>query len=174
MEFIFETIYDQKGISVMAEALRKTIRKKRSKRSHIWAVLIIIFALIISFPQKDEEFVLKSNTIITLIVVAIMVVVLIFEDKINGYIARKRMITGMEKSITTFKEDSYISETNIGKTEFYYNNINIIAETEEYFVFVFDQSHAQIYDKSGLKSGTLEEFKKFIEIKTEKKIQEIK
>ncbi len=174
MEFMFETIYDQKGISVMAEALRKTIRKKRSKRTHIWAILIIIFAIIISLPQKDEEFVIKSNTIITWIVVAIMVVVLIFEDKINGYIARKRMITGMEKSITTFKEESYISETNMGKTEFYYNNINIIAETEEYFVFVFDQSHAQIYDKKGLKNGTLEEFKKFIERKTEKNIQEIK
>ena len=35
MEFIFETNYDQKGISAMAEALRKTVRKKRSKRTHI-------------------------------------------------------------------------------------------------------------------------------------------
>lgn len=173
MEFIFETIYDQKGISVMAEALRKTIRRKRSKRSRIWAVIIIIFALIISFPQK-EEFVLKSNTIITWIVVAIMIVVLLFEDKINGYIARKRIITGMNKSITTFKEESYISETNIGKTEFYYDNIKIIAETNEYFIFIFDQSHAQIYDKNGLKSGTLEEFKSFIERKTETKIEKIK
>ena len=61
--------------------------------------------------------------IITWLVIIVMIITLLFEDKINGYIARKRMITGMEKSITTFKEDSYISETNIGKTEFYYNTI---------------------------------------------------
>ena len=83
------------------------------------------------------------------------------------------MITGMEKSITTFKEDSYISETNIGKTEFYYNNIKIIAETEDYFIFVFDPSHAQIYDKNGITKGTIEEFKKFITQKTELEIQNI-
>ena len=52
MEFIFETIYDQKGISVMAEALRKTIRKKRSKRSHICAILIIILA-VINHPHNN-------------------------------------------------------------------------------------------------------------------------
>ena len=28
MEFVFETMYNQKGISVMAAVLRKTIRKK--------------------------------------------------------------------------------------------------------------------------------------------------
>ena len=35
MEYIFETKYDQKGISVMAEALRKTIRKKEVN-AHIY------------------------------------------------------------------------------------------------------------------------------------------
>ena len=33
MKFVFETIYDQKGISVMAEALRKTIRKKKARNN---------------------------------------------------------------------------------------------------------------------------------------------
>ena len=35
MEFIFETNYDKKTVAAMAEALRKTIRKKRNKRTHI-------------------------------------------------------------------------------------------------------------------------------------------
>ena len=173
MEFIFETMYDQKGISVMAEALRKTIRKKRSKRSHICAILIIILGIILSMPKNSEEFKITFNFIITWVAIITMVVVLIFQDKINGYIARKRMIAGMEKSITTFKEESYISETNIGKTEFYYKNINLIVETEEYFVFVFDQSHAQIYDKNGITKGSIDEFRKFITQKTEKEIQNV-
>ncbi len=173
MEFIFETMYNQKSISIMAEALRKTIRKKKSKRSHIYAVLVILLGIILSFSQDSEEFKITFKFIITWLVIIVMVVVLLFEDKINGYIARKRMITGMEKSTTTFKEDSYITETNIGKTEFYYKNIKIIAESEEYFVFIFDQSHAQIYDKNGITKGSIDEFRKFISRKTEIEIQYI-
>ena len=102
-----------------------------------------------------------------------MALTLLFEDKLNGYIARKRMLPGMDKSLVTFKEESYLSETAVGKTEFYYNNINTIAETDEYFVFIFNQNHAQIYDKNGLKKGTIEGFRDFIIQKTEKEIQRI-
>lgn len=173
MEFIFETNYDQKGISAMAEALRKTVRKKRSKRTHILGWLIILFAILISIPAKGEEFVLEARMIITWIVVLIMAITLIFEDKINGYIAKKRMVTGLDKAKTIFKEKKYISETKIGKTEFYYDNIKEIAETEEYIVFAFDQSHAQIYDKKSISGGTIEEFRKFIVEKTGKSIENI-
>jgi hypothetical protein len=76
-----------------------------------------------------------------------MALVLLFEDKINGYIARKRMIKGTEKVTIVFNEDGYASTTDIGKTEWYYKNINQIAETDEFFVFIFDQSHGQVYDK---------------------------
>lgn len=174
MEFIFETNYDQKGILAMAEALRKTVRKKRSKRTHILGWLIILFAILISIPAKGEEFVLEARMIITWIVVLIMAVTLIFEDKINGYIAKKRMLTGMDKAKTIFKEEKYITETQIGKTEFYYENIKEIAETEDYIVFVFDQSHAQIYDKKSISCGTVDEFREFIARKTEKEVQKIK
>lgn len=171
MEFIFETLYNQKGISVMAKALRKTTRKKKHKKTSVCAILIIIFAIILSLPEKNEEFIITSNLIITWIAVAIMVFTLLFEDKINGYFARKRMMKGMEKTVVTFNEEAYISETSVGKTEFYYNNISVIAEDEEYFIFVFDQRYAQIYDKKGITKGTIEEFKQFITEKTGKQIQ---
>ena len=41
MEFQFETRYDQKGLNALARALRKTIRKKRSRRSHIFGWCIV-------------------------------------------------------------------------------------------------------------------------------------
>ena len=173
MEFIFETNYDQKGITTMAKALRKTIRKKRSKRSHIFGIIIILCAIMLSLPEKGEAFVITGSLVVTWIAVVVMAITLLFEDKINGYIARKRMLTGMEKSIVTFKEESYLSETAVGKTEFYYNNIHTLAESDEYFVFIFNQNHAQIYDKNGLKEGSLEEFKKFITEKTGKEMQRI-
>ena len=174
MEFIFETNYDAKGILAMAAVLRKTIRKKRNRRTHIMGWLVILMAILLVVPAKGEEFVIESSDIITWIVVIIMILVLIFEDKINAYIARKRMLKGTEKSITTFKEENYTSETKIGKSEFHYDNIKEIAETNDYFVFIFDQSHAQIYDKKGITSGTIDEFRKFISEKTKKEVQKIK
>ena len=174
MEFIFETDYDAKGISAMAEVLRKTVRKKRNKRTHIMGWLVILMAILLVIPAKGEEFVLESSDIVTWVVVIIMILVLIFEDKINAYIARKRMLKGTEKSTTTFKDESYTSKTQIGKSEFHYDNIKEIVETDNYFVFIFDQSHAQIYDKKGIKSGTIEEFRKFISEKTKKEVKKIK
>lgn len=51
MEFVFETNYDQKGITLMAKALRKTIRKKRSNRLHILGIIIIICAILLFLPE---------------------------------------------------------------------------------------------------------------------------
>jgi len=47
--------------------------------------------------------VLDFRTIITWSVVAILFFTLIFEDRINGYVARKRMLPGLEKATVTFK-----------------------------------------------------------------------
>lgn len=174
MEFVFETTYDQRAISEMAKALRKTIRKKRNKRTHILGWFVILFAILISIPEKGEQFVVTGSAVLTWIVVFIMILVLIFEDKINGYIAKKRMLAGTESVTVTFKEDGYVSTSSIGKSEWHYKNIQQIAETEEYFIFVFDQSHAQVYNKKGLVSGNIDDFRKFIAEKTEKEVQKIK
>lgn len=37
MEFGFETVYNQEALTVMARAIRKTARKKRSRRLHIFS-----------------------------------------------------------------------------------------------------------------------------------------
>ncbi len=173
MEFIFDTLYDKKGLSIMAKALRKTTRKKKSRHSHILGILIIICAILLSLPGKNEEFTITINFVVTWAVIIIMVLALIFEDKLNGSIAKNRMLPGTERSVTTFKENVYISETNAGKTEFYYSNIDAIAESAEYFVFIFNKNHAQLYDKNSLTNGTVESFRKFIIERTQKEIQAI-
>lgn len=173
MEFKFETAYNQEAITIMAKALRKTIRKKRSKHSHIFGLLVVVFAVLLTLPIGDKEFTLDFRTIITWLVSAILLFVLLFEDKINGYVARKRMLPGLNKAIVTFYEDCYCSETEIGKSEFKYNNIIMLAETDGYFVFLFSQSHAQVYDKKSITGGTIEEFRGFIQGVTGREIQVI-
>ena len=53
-------------------------------------------------------------------------------------------------------------------------SIKIIAETNDYFVFVFDMNHAQVYDKKCLSEEKTNEFREFISEKTGLKILEIK
>lgn len=84
------------------------------------------------------------------------------------------MLAGMDKATTVFCDESYTTSTSIGKTEFPYDrNIDLLAETKDYFVFVFDKNHAQVYDKRGLSGGTIEEFRGFITEKTGKAITSV-
>lgn len=173
MDFQFETAYDQEALTVMAKALRKTIRKKRSRRSHILGTIVIAFALFLTLPLGNEVYVLTAKKVLTWIVAAIILLTLIFEDRLNGVIAKKRMLPGLEKAIVTFKEEGYHSVTEIGSSDFTYSTIQMLVETTDYFVFIFSQNHAQIYSKSSLTGGTADEFRTFIQKATDKTIQKL-
>ena len=177
MKFTFETEYNQKTLSVMAKCIRNTVRKKKSKRSHIFGWIVLVLALLLSFSSGDEGFVIDSRKVITWIAALAILIALIFENQINGYFARKRILPGTEKAVSTFDTEntgSFFSETAVGKTEFSYDRIGLIAETTEYFVFLFSQSHAQIYDKNNISGGTAQEFRNFISEVTKKEIITVK
>lgn len=174
MEFTFETAYDQNATKTMAKVVRKTVRKKHSRRSHVFGWIVTVLALLLVLPIGEREFVFDFRSIITWLAIILIVVVLLFEDQINGYIARKRMLPGAIYATCTFNEDGYVSEVKAGKTEWKYDNVELIAETKEYFVFVFGKNHAQIYDKRTLKGGSAEEFRTFIKEKTEKEICQVR
>ena len=42
MEFTTTTDYDMKTLTAMARALRKTVRKKRSRRAHIFGWIVVL------------------------------------------------------------------------------------------------------------------------------------
>ncbi len=115
MEFIFETIYNQKALTAMAKGIRKTARKKRTKRSHIFGWIVIALALLLALADIKDGIEFTANRIITLLAALVIFIVLIFEDKINGYVARKRLLPGTEKSKVAFTEEGFYSETEAGK-----------------------------------------------------------
>ncbi len=168
MQFTFETIYNQKALTAMAKGIRKTVRKKRSKRSHVCGWIVIALSALLTLADINTGFAITANKIVTWIATLVILVVLIFEDKINGYFARKRMLAGTEKSKATFSEEVFSSETEVGKTEWNYDRILTLAETKNYFVFVFSSSHAQVYDKNSISGGTVDEFRNFICERTQK------
>lgn len=167
MRFMIETVYDQKALTAMARALRKTIRSKRSRRSHVFGWIVTIMALLLSFNAAE----VNGRLVVTVLVAAAIVIALIFEDFINGYVAKKRGLPGLDRSLVTFHEEGYHSSTPIGTSDFQYDTILRFAETKDHFVFVFSVSHAQVYDKRNLSGGTAAEFAAFISEKTGKQLE---
>lgn len=174
MEFTFDTLYDQRAVTAMARGLRKTIRKKHSRRSHIFGWLMILLILLLTVPTKGEPLVVEGRTIITWGAGVMILVALLFEDKLNAWFARKRMMAGTNRAVSVFNEESYCSETGAGKTQWRYDAIQKIAEDKNYFVFVFDKRYAQVYDKRTLTGGSVEEFRAFISQKTGEEVQRIR
>lgn len=174
MEFTFDTYYDQKATTAMAKALRKTLRKKRSRITHIIGWVVLILMLPVSLLPGEDGLVIDFRKIITWLALLAILAVLLFEDRINGWTVRKRMLLGQQRTVTVFGEDGYFSSTEIGKTEWTYGNIDLVVEMPAHFVFVFGQNHAQVYDKAKLTGGSAEEFRKFIEAKTNRPVQYIK
>lgn len=126
--------------------------------------------LLLTLPIGDKVFTPDLKTLITYLVILVLFLTLIFEDRLNGYAARKRMLKGTELIRATFRDDGYYSETEIGNTEWQYDKIAVLAESRDYFVFVFSPNHAQVYDKNHLTGGSAEEFRRFIQEKAGKAI----
>lgn len=171
MEFTFDTQYNAKTMASMAKALRKTIRKKHSRRSHVLGWIVTVLALLF---LAANGFTFDLRTVVTVTAVLVIFITLLFEDRINGCTAKKRLLAGTERAVTVFRENGFISTTEVGKTEWNYDKILTIAETGDFFVFIFSVSHAQLYDKRSLQGGTADDFRRFIEAATGKQIQSIK
>lgn len=174
MEFRFETNYDQKGLTALARALRKTIRKKHSRRSHIfgWCVVALTVLLLAAERTLGGPWALRDT--LNLAVAVILIAVLITEDQVNAFFAKKKLLPGTSSARSVFTEESYTSATEAAVTEFHYETVLEVCETAAYFVLLFSKQHGQIYDKSTLSGGTVEEFRTFITEKTGKPIVSIK
>ena len=171
--FSFETCYNQKALTVLAKALRKTIRKKHSRRCHIYGWIVVILGLLLSLSTISSKGFTASAVITWLAILAILVATFA-EDLLNGLAARGRMLPGSDKVLSEFAEDGYVTTAAAAKTEWKYDAVTLVAEMPAYFVFVFSKNHAQIYDKSSLTGGTAEDFGRFIAEKTGKDVIKVK
>ena len=98
MNLSCETQYNQKAMTAMSKALRKTVRKKNSLCTHILGWTVVVFSLFLSCwtPETGFFFLLTKRSLITLTIAAVLLVFLIWEDSINGYFARKKLAPGTE------------------------------------------------------------------------------
>ena len=173
MEFYFQTNYDQKALTAMAKGLRKTIRRKKSQRSHVFAWIVVVLSVLLMF-SREGGLVFNTKNLVTGAAIVAIALVTIWEDALNGFIAGKRMLRGTVQNTAVFGEDGYETITEVGNSMWVYGTIQAIAEVNEYFVLAFSANHAQVYDKRSIGGGSVEEFRSFIEAKTGKTVQNIK
>ena len=167
----FETDYNMETLTAMAKGLRKTVRRKRSRRVHIFAAVVLVLGILTILATVAGGEPLGASGVVTLLVV---ILVSLFEDRVNAWFARKRLLPGTEHAVATFEEDGYVSATGVTESRFSYAQIVAVAETARYFVFALSSHHTQAYDKRTIRGGSVEDFRAFIAEKTGKLVENIK
>ena len=174
MEFHFTTVYDHACMTAMAKALRKTVRRKRSRRTSIFGWALVAFVIValwlpIVTGRRSADF----GDWISLCSVAMVAFVLLREDSLNAFLAAKRMLPSSRKAEATFTDSGYRNVTEAAVTEWSYENIPLaaICDVGDYVVFALNKTFAQAYDKRTLTGGSIEEFYSFIEEKTGKTVE---
>lgn len=174
--FTVKTICNLKALTIMARALRKTLRKGHSiftrivTSAFIAALLFIVIGYFLIGEAGDNLVMLAFDVGI----IVLLFLIMLMEDTLNGWIAGKQMLPGAREVETVFEADSYTATTAVVKSTFTYEQIISICETKEYIVFFLSKKHSQIYDKKGFQDGNLQDFRLFITEKTGKAIQHIK
>ena len=159
MAFAFETDYDRKAFTATARCLRKTVRKKRSRRVHIFAGIVLACGLFLGIGRILSDGALRWRSFVTLISPLILIFISLFEDRLNGWIGRRSLLPGIEYASTTFLEDGYILRTSVTESKFSYTQILAIAETQRYFVLALSKNQAQTFDKENMSGGSFEDFR---------------
>lgn len=171
----FETDYNMETLTAMAKGLRKTVRKKRSRRVHIFAAVVLVLGLLTILATTAGGEPLGASGVVTLLALLLLLILAtVFEDRLNAWFARKRLLPGTEHAAATFEEDGYVSATGVTESRFSYAQIVAVAETARYFVFALSSHHTQAYDKRTIRGGSVEDFRAFIAEKTGKLVENIK
>lgn len=175
MKFQVKTVYDADTLISMAKAVRLTIRKKESKTSHTLALAVVGVAIgleVISCLTGRQSW--QSFSWFSLVLGALLVGVVLYEDQLNGKLANRRMPPETKESVVTFNEEGYTIETQAAKGEWKYEGVRRVCETERYYLFLLDKNNGQAFEKKGFLQGDPEQFRDFAAEKTGKPVEYIK
>ena len=166
MEFTMEIRYGKKALADMSRVLRKTTRKKSSRRSMIFGGAVLAASLLLFLLPGEEGFVWNGSRMLNGAAALLMLFVLLRQDAINGFFARKRMMKGSGFSRVVLTGEGYTASAENAVTQWSYQALAAIGETEEHLVFVLDKRYAQAWEKATLEGGTMEQLRQFLTEKT--------
>ena len=96
MNFRFETDYDLDTLTAMAKGLRRTVRKKRSRRVHVFAAITFLLCacVLLTGLLSGEPF--DARDAVTLLAVLTGLVTGLLEDRLNARAAKARLLPGTD------------------------------------------------------------------------------
>ena len=165
MNFTCHTVCRQKTMTALSRALRKTVRQKASRRLQIynWLCIALGISVIVSTKWMWVKW-LDGAAIVLLLAL------LLWGDALDGFFARKLASPGTEEVTLSFSPEGYTVEDGNGVTQWSYEQVQALAETEAYIVLALGRRQGQICEKASLQGGTLEKFRTFLADKTQKEI----
>ena len=167
MELTFQLNYDQKAMTATAKAVRKGLQEEQNKKSMLvgW-IFVALTLLILLFSGKFGWMQIAASVIIVG-----FSAYLIWQDPVNGYLALRKLPKNMRVGKWLFREDGYFSNTEAGESDYSYENIFLIVESDGYMILVFHEGTAHIIDLATIEGGTVEDFRRLLRKKTSLTIQ---
>ena len=169
MEFTCHTTYDQKALTAMARAVRKTVRAKRNRCIHLNTWIMIALLLVSLWLCWGDIW----QTALHCTVIAVLLLITWKEDALNAFFAKRKAMPGTDAANTEFFSDHFLTKSNAAESKWQYDKILALAETRDYLVFIMGKDHALAVEKATLKGGSVPEFCCFVEEKTGRKIQNV-
>ena len=170
MEYRFETDYNLEALTAMAKGLRMTVRRKRNRRTRIFAGIVLAIGLVSTAVCIIKLEPLRARNLLVPIAMLCVIYASFQEDQLNGRAAKRNVLPGTEHASCVFGEDGYTMITSVTESRFSYSQILAIAELPRYLVLALSNNQAQAFDKEGLSGGTIEDFRAFLAEKTGKPI----
>ncbi len=167
MEFTFKMNYDLKAMTTMAKAVRKGLQEEQNKKSMLMGWIFVALTLFIILLSEK----LGWMQIAALVIDAGFAAYLIWQDSVNGYLALKKLPEKMRTGKWLFREDGYFSDTEAGESDYSYENIFIIVESDGYMILVFHEGTAHIIELSTIEGGSADDFRRLLRKKTSLTIQ---
>ena len=167
MELTFKLNYDQKAMTAMARAIRKGLQEEQDRKSKIvgW-VFIALTVLILLFSNS-----FGWMQIAACVIIAGFACYLIWQDQVNGYLAMKKLAANMRTGTWLFRDDGYFSNTEAGESDYSYESIFMMIESQGYMILVFHEGKAHIIDMSTVQGGTADDFRRLLRRNTSLTIQ---
>ena len=163
MEFVNQTVIGSKELAAPSKGARKTMRRNRNRMVRTMAALVIalnVFFAWVSLRAGDSRWWLNGALALFLLVIVV------WEDRLNGRFRAKHVLPDAREVTASFGPEGYTHVSKASDSRFTYDQIRMICETPEHFLFYLDRSLGQIYRKDGFTKGTAMAFREFIVQKT--------
>lgn len=173
MDFCFQTLYDHGALTAIARAIRKVFHRKKNIVTRIFMLIVLIFGVYSSTPLSGKELRFTGSSIVCYVTLLFILLTLVWEDGVNALFAKKRLPRGELLVDAVFDDEGVAIGTADNKSYCLYQRIKYLVETKYFYIFIFSENHAEVFEKDSLSGITDEEFREFICSKTQKQIQKI-